>query len=74
MLLLRLHFCNESSWDTMTEEAKQQMVALAATMLPTAALGLMRPHDPNKDGPFGNPFAQDSGQVIDPNLEMDENM
>jgi hypothetical protein len=57
----------------MTEEAKQQLVILAASMLPAAAPGQMRPHDPNRDGPFGVPFTQDSRRAIDPNLEMEEN-
>jgi hypothetical protein len=55
----------------MTEEAKQQLVILAASMLSAAAQ--MLPHDPNRDGPFGAPFIQDGHQVIDPNLVVEEN-
>jgi hypothetical protein len=58
----------------MTEEAKQQLVILAASMLSAAGPGQTRPHDPNRDGPFGAPFAQDSRQVIDPNLGTEENL
>ena len=56
----------------MPEEAKKQMVALAASMHPVAAVAPMRPHDPNWDGPFGEPFAPDTQQIIDPNLEKED--
>jgi hypothetical protein len=67
------HFCTKSSWDTMPEEAKRQMVVLAASMLPAAGLAPMQPYNPNRDGPFGEPFTHNSQRNIDPELNWKEN-
>jgi len=57
----------------MPEEAKRQMVVLAASMLPAAGPAPMQPHDPNRDGPFGDPFVHNSQLHIDPDLDLEEN-
>lgn len=69
MSQLRPFFCTEESWASMSSAERQQILDMAVNMAdpPRTSRAALQTHDPNHDGPYGNPY-ESRRVTIDPQL------
>ena len=71
MSLQRPSICDQQQWVQMLTLQQNMMVEFARSLNsgPAPVTNMSRPHDPNRDGPRGEPYPLPGPQNIDPNLE-----